>query len=45
MREFYVKEQFLSAYQALKTYIVKGGVTLDEKKRLLRTGWEASFFM
>ena len=44
MREFYVEDQSLSAYEALATYTVNGGVMLDEKKGLLRQGYEASFF-
>ncbi|MCL2888866.1 MAG: hypothetical protein FWE65_00405, partial [Eggerthellaceae bacterium] len=42
--EFYVEEQSLSAYEALLTYTANGGVMLDEKKGLLRPGYEASFF-
>lgn len=44
MREFYVEEQSLSAYEALKTYTVNGGEMLGERKGLLRKDWEASFF-
>ncbi|MEG0503149.1 MAG: amidohydrolase family protein, partial [Raoultibacter sp.] len=44
MREFFVEEQSLSAYEALKTYTVNGGLMLGEKKGILRAGWEASFF-
>ncbi len=44
MREFYVEEQSLSAYEALKTYTANGAQMLGEKKGLLRKGWEASFF-
>ena len=44
MREFYVEDQSLSAYEALKTYTVNGGEMLGEKKGLLREGYEASFF-
>lgn len=44
MREFYVEDQSLSAYEALKTYTVNGGLMLGEKKGMLREGYEASFF-
>ena len=44
MREFYVEEQSLSAFEALKTYTVNGGIMLGEKIGLLRPGYEASFF-
>ena len=44
MREFYVEDQSLSAYEALKTYTANGGEMLGEKKGLLREGYEASFF-
>ena len=44
MREFYVEEQSLSAFEALCTYTVNGGRALGEKKGLLREGYEASFF-
>ena len=44
MREFYVEEQSVSAYEALKTYTVNGGLMLNEKKGLLKEGYEASFF-
>ena len=44
MREFPVRDQSLSAYEALKTYTVNGGQMLGKKKGLLREGWEASFF-
>lgn len=44
MREFSVADQALSAYEALRTYTVNGGLMLGEKKGLLREGWEASFF-
>lgn len=45
MREFYVEEQSLSAFEALKTYTVNGGEMLGEKKGLLHEGYEASFFV
>lgn len=44
MREFYVEEESLSAFQALSTYTVNGGLMLGEKKGVLRPGFEASFF-
>lgn len=44
MREFYLPEQSLSAFEALKAYTVNGGMMLGEKKGLLRRGYEASFF-
>lgn len=44
MREFYIEEQSLSAYEALSTYTVNGAAMLGEKKGLLREGYEASFF-
>lgn len=44
MREFYVEEQSLSAFEALATYTVNGGKMLDEKIGLLREGYEANFF-
>lgn len=44
MREFYVEEQSLSAFDALATYTVNGGKMLDEKIGLLREGYEANFF-
>ncbi len=44
MREFYVEDQSLSAFEALKTYTVNGGIMLDEEKGILREGYEASFF-
>jgi len=44
MREFYLPEQSLSAFEALKTYTVNGGLMLGECKGLLRVGYEASFF-
>ncbi|MCL2757012.1 MAG: amidohydrolase family protein [Coriobacteriia bacterium] len=44
MREFYVEDQSLSAFEALKSYTVNGGLMLGENKGLLRQGYEASFF-
>lgn len=44
MREFYLEDQSLSAFEALKTYTVNGGAALGEAKGLLREGYEASFF-
>ncbi len=44
MREFYVEEQSLSAYDALAAYTVNGGKMLGEKIGLLREGYEANFF-
>ena len=44
MREFYVEDESLSAYEALKTYTVNGGEMLGEKKGPLREGYDASFF-
>jgi len=44
MREFYVEEQSLSAFEALKSYTANGGLMLGEKKGLLCPGYEASFF-
>lgn len=44
MREFYVEEQSLSAYEALATYTVNGGKMLGENIGLLREGYQANFF-
>ena len=44
MREFYLEDQSLTAFEALKTYTVNGGAALGEAKGLLREGYEASFF-
>ena len=44
MREFYVEDQSLDAYQALKTYTVNAGLMLGEKRGLLREGYRADFF-
>lgn len=44
MREFYLPEESLSAYEALKTYTVNGGLMLGEQKGMLACGYEASFF-
>ncbi|MCI8366070.1 MAG: amidohydrolase family protein [Eggerthellaceae bacterium] len=44
MREFYLPEESLSGFEALRTYTANGGEMLGEKKGLLREGWEASFF-
>ena len=44
MREFYLPEQSLTGYEALKTYTVNGGLMLGEAKGLLKPGYEASFF-
>jgi predicted amidohydrolase YtcJ len=44
MREFYIEEESLSAWEALKTYTVNAGVMLGEKIGLLKEGYEASFF-
>lgn len=44
MREFYVEDQSLSAFEALKTYTVNAGLMLGEKIGLLKEGYEASFF-
>ena len=44
MREFYVEDQSLSAFEALKSYTVNGGLMLGENKGLLCKGYEASFF-
>ncbi len=44
MREFYLEEQSLSAYEALATYTVNGGKMLGENIGILREGYEANFF-
>jgi predicted amidohydrolase YtcJ len=44
MREFYVEEESLSAWEALKTYTVNAGPMLGEKIGLLMEGYEAGFF-
>lgn len=44
MRDFYLPEQSLTAYEALRTYTVNGGIMLGETKGLLEEGYEASFF-
>ena len=44
MREFYIEEQSLSAFEALATYTVNGGKMLGENIGLLRVGYKANFF-
>ncbi|MCI8468889.1 MAG: amidohydrolase family protein [Eggerthellaceae bacterium] len=44
MREFYLPEESLSGFKALRAYTANGGEMLGEEKGLLREGWEASFF-
>lgn len=44
MREFYLPEESLSGFEALRTYTANDGEMLGEQKGLLREGWEASFF-
>lgn len=44
MREFPIKGQELTGYEALKTYTVNGAEMLGEKKGMLAEGYEASFF-
>ncbi len=44
MREFYIEEESLSAWEALKTYTVNAGQMLGERIGLLKEGYEASFF-
>ena len=44
MREFYLEDQSLSAFEALKTYTVNGGAASARPRDSCAEGYEASFF-